>query len=197
MDQTLVTGGRSRASQPRPRRPVMNGALWTLVLGNAAVVLWLWIHGGGVPLALQSPGGLLTSLGRVTALVGTYMILIQVILVARTPWLERAVGFDRLTVWHRRNGTVAVALVVIHVPLTFVGRALLLHTPLGRQISALYDSRPGMITATIGTAVLIWVVLSSLMVVRRTLRYHAGYLPHLSVYAGVLLAYCHQRSEEH
>jgi hypothetical protein len=29
------------------------------------------------------------------------MLLIQVVLLARLPFLERLAGFDRLTVWHR------------------------------------------------------------------------------------------------
>jgi predicted ferric reductase len=166
--------------------------LGCLVLTNGGAVLWLWLHGGGLSLLLLSPGGLLTSLGRLTALVGTYLVLIQVILLARMPWLERVVGFDRLTAWHRRNGLVAVTLVVIHVPLTFVGRALLLGNPLGHQIVSLFGSRPGMITASVGTAILVSVVVSSLIVVRRRLRYETWYFIHLSVYAGVLLAYFHQ-----
>jgi predicted ferric reductase len=167
-------------------------ALWALALANGGAVLWLWLHGDGLSLLVQSPGGLLTSLGRLTALVGTYLVLIQVTLVARMPWLERLVGFDRLTVWHRRNGLVAITLVVIHVPLTFVGRALLLGNPLGHEISSLFGSRPGMITASVGTAILVAVVVSSLVAVRRRLRYEAWYFIHLSVYAGVLLAYFHQ-----
>lgn len=167
-------------------------ALCGLAVANGGAVLWLWLHGGGAGLLTQSPGGLLTSLGRLTALVGTYLVLIQVILVARLPWLERIVGFDRLTVWHRWNGPVAIALVVVHVPLTFAGRALLLGNPLGREVVSLFKSRPGMITATVGTAVLIWVLITSLMAVRRRLRYETWYFIHLSVYAGVLLAYFHQ-----
>jgi DMSO/TMAO reductase YedYZ heme-binding membrane subunit len=166
--------------------------LWAAGLGNAGAVLWLWLHGGGATLLTLSPGGLLTSLGRLTALLGTYLILIQVLLVARLPWLERLVGPDRLRVWHRRNALVAVPLVVAHIPLTFAGRALLLGSPLGSEISSLYRSRPGMVTATAGTAVLIWVTITSLRAVRRRLGYRGWYVIHLSVYAGVLLAYFHQ-----
>jgi predicted ferric reductase len=110
----------------------------------------------------------------------------------RLPWLERLQGSHRLTVWHRRNGPVAVALVVAHVPLTFAGRAALVHSPVGREAVSLYGSRPGMVTATIGTAILVWVLISSLLVVRRRLPYELWHLIHLTAYAGVLLAYFHQ-----
>jgi predicted ferric reductase len=167
-------------------------ALWLVVLGNGAIVVWLWLHGGNVSLAGEDLGGLLTSLGRVTALVGTYLVLVQVVLLARVPWIERRVGFDRLTVWHRRNGKVAITLVVLHVPLIIVGYALTDQISVRSEISSVYDSYPGIWAATVGTAVLIVVVLSSLMIVRRRLRYEAWYLIHLSVYAGILLTYFHE-----
>lgn len=191
------TIGIGRSHRVAARAPLTRGAfvalvLWALVIGNGAAVLWLWLHGGGLTIAAESLGGLLTSLGRVTALVGTYLVLVQVVLLARVRWIERAVGFDRLTVWHRRNGKVAISLVVIHVPLIVAGYSLTLQTSLGDEISTLYDSYPGMVTATIGTVVLAAVVVSSLVVVRRRLQYEAWYFVHLTVYAGILLAYFHQ-----
>ena len=166
--------------------------LWLAALGNGGVIVWLWIHGGGISLAGGSLGGLLTSLGRLTALVGTYLVLLQVLMIARIPWLERRVGFDRLTVWHRRNGKIAVSLVVAHVPLIVTGYAMTLQISIGSQVKELFHSYPGMVTATVGTALLIAVLVSSLVIVRRRLPYEAWYFVHLSVYAGILLAYFHQ-----
>lgn len=179
--------GKSR----RAERPIVVG-LWVAVLANAAVVIWLWLHGGGISLARENLAGLFTSLGRVTALVGTYLVLVQVLLLARIPWLERRVGFDRLTVWHRRNGKVAITLVVVHVPLIAIGYAMGDQTSLGREVSNLLDSYPGMVTATVGTVMLIVVVVSSLVLVRRRLPYEWWYAIHVTVYAGILLTYFHE-----
>jgi predicted ferric reductase len=192
-EQTLTVGRWRGPYRPRGRgpRPVA-AALCALVIGNAGAVLWLWLQGGAVRLATVSPGGLLISSGRFAALIGTYLVLIQVVMMTRVPWLERVVGFDRLTVWHRRNGMLAVGLVLLHAPLTVVGRALILHKSLGGEIGSLYGTRPGLVTGTVGAGVLILVVLSSLLIVRRKLRYETWYLVHLLVYAGVLLAYFHQ-----
>ena len=51
---------------------------------------------------------------------------------------------------------------------------------------------PGMITATVGTVLLIAVVVSSVVIVKRRLRYEAWYLVHLAPYAGIALAWFHQ-----
>jgi predicted ferric reductase len=49
-----------------------------------------------------------------------------------------------------------------------------------------------MITATIGTALLVAVVVSSVVIVRRRLRYETWYAVHLAAYAAIALAWFHQ-----
>src|SRR3954447_4707616 len=51
---------------------------------------------------------------------------------------------------------------------------------------------PGMITATVGTFLLIAVVVSSVVIVRRRLRYETWYAVHFAAYAGIALAWFHQ-----
>lgn len=189
--ETTASAPRRSAATPRRSRLPVVWLLWLAAAGNGAVVIWLWVHGGGLSLA-GTLGGLLTSLGRLTALVGTYLVLLQVMMLARIPWLERSVGFDRLTVWHRRNGKAAIILVVAHVPLIVAGYAMEVQISLGEQIDELYGYYPGMVTATIGTGLLIAVVVSSLGAIRRRVPYEAWYALHLSVYAGILLSYFHQ-----
>jgi predicted ferric reductase len=50
---------------------------------------------------------------------------------------------------------------------------------------------PGIITATVGTALLVAVVVSSLVVVRRKLPYEWWYAIHFTAYAGIALAWFH------
>jgi predicted ferric reductase len=49
-----------------------------------------------------------------------------------------------------------------------------------------------MLAATVGTAVMILVVVTSLVIVRRRLRYEAWYAVHIMVYVGLALAWFHQ-----
>lgn len=46
----------------------------------------------------------LASFSRLSALVGTYLAIVGIFLVARIPWVERGVGHDRLVTWHRNLG---------------------------------------------------------------------------------------------
>src|SRR4051812_39855665 len=101
---------------PRPqlRHSVIAGGLILAGLGNAAAIVWLWWHGGNVT-DIHDSGELLTSLARLTGLLGAYSALLQVLLLARIPALERLVGFDRLTIWHRWNGHACLWLILGHV----------------------------------------------------------------------------------
>jgi predicted ferric reductase len=174
-------------------RILVGGVLWALLLGNAAAIVWLWVHGGNAGDDL-SAGELVTSLGRLTGLLGAYAALVQVVLLSRIPWLERRIGFDRLTVWHRWNGHATLDLVLAHVVLSVWGYALLDRVPLPREISTMLGGGiyPGMITATVGTALIVAVVVSSVVIVRRRLRYEWWYGVHLVAYAGIALAWFHQ-----
>src|SRR5438128_2665334 len=141
------------------RRALTATALWAVLLGNAAAIVWLWVHGGNVT-KVHTTGELLTSLARITGLLASYLALIQVLLLARLPWVERLVGFDRLTVWHRWNGHATLDLVLAHVVLSVWGYALMDKISLPKEISTMLGGwiYPGMITATVGTFLLIAVV---------------------------------------
>ncbi len=188
----LPVGVRARRAPRRvlPARALAVG-LWLIVAANAGVIVWLWLHGGGVS-GVQGSADLWTSVGRITGLLGVYLALIQVLLLARLPPLERLVGFDRLTVWHRRNGKACLLLVLAHVVFITIGYAGSDQISVPSEFSRLLDSYPGMVTATIGTALMIGVVVTSLVIARRRLPYEAWYAVHLTVYAGIALAYLHQ-----
>jgi predicted ferric reductase len=178
--------------RPHARRALGLAVVWTLVLGNGAAIFWLWANGGN--LSGSTTGAALTSVARITGLLSAYLALIQVILLARLPALERLVGFDRLTVWHRWNGHATIDLVVAHVFFSVWGYALMDKFSIGKEISTMIGGGvyPGMITATVGTAFLLAVVATSYVIVRRRLRYEWWYAVHLLAYAGIALAWFHQ-----
>jgi len=167
-------------------------AVWTFVLGNAAAIVWLWVHGGNV--TTKSSGDVLTSVARLTGLLSAYLALIQVVLLARVPALERLVGFDRLSIWHRWNGHACLDLVLAHVLFSVWGYALLDRVTIPKEVSTMLGGGiyPGMITATVGTVLLIAVVATSIVIVRRRLRYEWWHAVHLLAYAGIALAWFHQ-----
>jgi predicted ferric reductase len=177
----------------RSARLAVAVGFWTFVLGNAAAIVFLWVEHGNIT-TVHTAGEALTSAARLTGLLSAYLALIQVVLLARLPWLERLVGFDRIIFWHRWNGHACLDLVLAHVVLSVWGYALMDRISLPKEITTMLNGGvyPGMITATVGTALLIAVVVSSVVVVRRRLRQEWWYAVHLSAYAAIALAWFHQ-----
>jgi predicted ferric reductase len=155
------------------------------------VIIWLWVYGKNIS-GVHGWGDLWTSIGRLTGLLSAYLALIQVLLLARLPWLEQLLGFDHLTAWHRLNGKICLYLVLAHVVFITIGYAAMDQVGIPTEIARLLADYPGMIAATIGTVMLIVVVITSLVIVRRRFRYEAWYAVHLTVYLGIALAWLHQ-----
>ncbi len=191
-----VTRPLEPARTPTPA-PSQSGTEWSAgIFGGAALlsvvaVVALWLRDGGVQ-AIADPGGVATTFGRLTGLVAADLLLVQVLLMARIPWMERAWGQDVLTRRHRLVGFASFHLMLAHVMLITIGYAQSAKAGLLSEAWALTTTYPGMLLAVGGTAALILVVATSLRAARRRLRYESWHLIHLYAYLGVGLALPHQ-----
>ncbi|MBI3746925.1 MAG: oxidoreductase, partial [Chloroflexi bacterium] len=101
-------------SVPLPRIwPITGRDMVAILLGNAIFILAMWVRHGGIA-QLGTPGGALIAIGQVSGLIGTYLALIQLLLMARMPWLDQAIGMDRLAAAHRWIGFATVWLIAAH-----------------------------------------------------------------------------------
>ena len=166
------------------------GALTALWLALLLVTFW-WVEDRGVQdLSAWASG--LVSAGRLTGLVASVLLLAQVLLMARLPPLEKAFGQDRLAQVHRLVGFTSFNLMLAHVVLITWGYAAgkVLATP-GMLWNLVIDY-PGMLLGAAGTVCLVLVVVTSVRLARRRLRYESWHLLHLYAYLGVGLALPHQ-----
>ena len=120
---------RARATQysrDRFGRLVAGGIVWAFVLGNVVAIVWLWIanHNLDFSFAPDYWATLMARLGGLTGLLAAFTALVQVLLLARLPFLGRLIGFDRLTVWHRWNGYLCLLLVLAHTVMAVLGFSL-------------------------------------------------------------------------
>ncbi len=89
--------------------------------------------GLGLTLALQATTrrsgdfkdfySVVVTVSRLAALVGTYLSIVGIFLVARIPVVERGVGHDRLVTWHRKLGPWSLYLIGAYVFLIAFGFA--------------------------------------------------------------------------
>jgi predicted ferric reductase len=153
------------------------------------VALWWRAAGAG---ELGGTAAVLAEGARVTGLLGAYLVLVELLLLARLPVLDRLVGFDRLTVWHRWNGSACVTLLSAHAVLITAAYALADRISVPAEVERLVTGYPGVITAIAGLAMLIAVAVSSIVIARRRLSYETWYFVHLYAYLGVALGFSHQ-----
>jgi len=155
------------------------------------VVVALWVFGGGVQ-GLAAVGTGLTSLGRLTGLVASDLLLIQVLLMARIPLVERTYGQDELARRHRLVGFWSFNLMVVHIVAISLGYAATSPKGLWGTVVDLVVNYPGMLLAVAGTGALVMVTVTSIRAARARLRYESWHLLHLYAYLGVGLALPHQ-----
>lgn len=163
-----------------------------LLAGGLAVLALWWLS--TMAGSLSDLGAQVTAVGRVTGLLGGYLVLVQLLLMARLPWFERAVGLDRLTAWHRGLGTNVVLLLVAHVLLTVEGYSLTAHKAVAGETWTIVTTYPDMLKATAGMALFLLVGITSGARLRRRLSYEAWYWLHVSAYLAIALAFFHQTS---
>ena len=190
--------GDARPGAPRDRRreyrarlrrsDLMVAALWA---SAAAAVAMFLAYGGAADFGTAAAS--VTSVGIVAGLVGTDFILVMIVLAARIPFIDRTVGHDRAIAVHRSLGKPALYLLLAHGLLLLVGygmsSGILAIAEIGPMLAI-----PDMPLAFIGLGLLIVVVVTSLVAVRRRFSYEGWHLVHLLSYVAVLFAVPHQLS---
>ncbi|MGV1008815.1 MAG: ferric reductase-like transmembrane domain-containing protein [Dermatophilaceae bacterium] len=172
---------------PRWSRQTLSALPWVLL----AVVAGLWASNGGIPL-LRTPAGALTSTGRLCGLFASCLMLVQVLLMARVPPIERAFGQDELVRRHRLVGFTSFSLLWAHIVLVWLGYAATAQHEVWGTLADLVLEYPGILLALGGTLALCLVVVTSMRAARGRLRYESWHLLHLYAYLGVGLALPHQ-----
>lgn len=186
----------SRATRPLP---VPLPRVWgitprdivALLVGNGVLIALMWVRHGGLGL-LSAPGGLFTAVGELTALLGTYLALIQLVLMGRSPWLDEAFGMDRLAWAHRWLGFATIWLIGAHGVLTTVGYAQGDGQTVVAEAVSLLTTFPYVLWATVGFGLFVLVGVTSLRAARRRLGYETWFYLHLYAYLAIALAFLHQ-----
>ncbi|WP_448631053.1 ferric reductase-like transmembrane domain-containing protein [Cellulomonas soli] len=191
---------RGRGTDPaRPvrLRPPLRRAWWPdavgmFTWGTLLVVTALWVANSGLQDVLAGPAEALSSLGRLTGLWASNLLLLQVLGMARVPVIERAYGADRLAKWHRWVGFSSFHLLLVHIVTLVLAENLYNGTGVVRSAWSMALTYPGMLLAWAGTLMITMVVVLSMRAARRRLRYESWHLLHLYAYLGVGLALPHQ-----
>ena len=162
------------------------------VLGaNGVVIVAMWVRHGGLD-QLGTVDGVAIAIGQLAALIGTYLSLIQLVLMSRAPWLDRVFGRDRLTLGHRWVGFASVWLIVGHAVFTTVGFAFADGQSVLGEAWTLITTWDFVLMATVSLGLFVAVAVSSVRLARRRLSYESWYGIHLYAYLAIALGFAHQ-----
>jgi predicted ferric reductase len=154
------------------------------------VIFTFLIDGGAV--GINDLHSALGAIERLSALVATDLLLIQTLLIARVPWLDKVYGHDRATHTHKRLGKPVLYLVILHFVAVVWSYAIADSKNVIDELFSMWNTIPDLVTATIAFALMILVVVTSIKITRSRLSYEAWYLVHLFAYGAVMLAIPHQ-----
>src|SRR3954454_8655335 len=185
---TAVAPARRRPPRRRPVVVEVLAAAAGLGLG-ITIALAITAESAG---SLAAPGGIATVLGRLAGLLAAYAMVVVVLLVARVPPLERAIGQDRLVGWHRKLGPWPLYLLLAHAVLITVGYARQAKEGLLHQFGQLVWTYPGVLAATAGSVLLFAAGITSYRLARRRMAYETWWSVHLYTYLALFLSFSHQ-----
>jgi len=161
-------------------------ALWWV----SAIAVAFFVASGG--LLTSTPLDYFYSLGRVAGIVASVLVMNQVLLIARMPWVERAIGHDTAASTHARMGRVAFILMLVHVGLILIMTAHYDGRNPASQLVAFWELGWFLPTAQIGFGLFMIVAATSLLIVRRRWKYESWHTVHLLVYVSIALVVPHQ-----
>jgi predicted ferric reductase len=181
-------GSHPVAGLDQPTREGLVAAL--IALGGVLVLAMWWRDTASATIQGFGPG--LTAAGRVTGLLGTYLVVMGVLLISRVTWIDRLIGMDRLALWHRRIGQYSVSLLVAHAVLIIWGYAVTANTGLWSETKSVVLNYTDMLAATVGLGLLVAIGVVSARAVRRRVSYQSWYFIHLYAYLALALSFAHQ-----
>ena len=154
-------------------------------------VVFTFLIDGGVAQITDLASGL-SALERVSALVATMLLLIQVMLISRVPWLDKLYGHDKATQTHKKLGKPILYLVLVHFIAVIWSYSITDGLSVMDELLTLLNTMQEIVLATIALGLMIIVVVASIKISRKKLSYEAWYLVHLLGYGAVMLAIPHQ-----
>jgi predicted ferric reductase len=170
-----------------PPATVARVVLWTAVLANLLIVEALFITDGA------GKNSLLT-VAKFFGLHLALIMMLQLTLVARLPWLDRRIGMDRLTSWHRWTGFTLLWMVVLHATFIVLGYARLGGTPVAQTFLSLAGVTASLLGICAATIIVLIATLS-VRAIRRRLSYEAWHAVHIGLYVAIVLGLIHQALE--
>jgi len=159
-----------------------------LFILNILIILGFWYFNNQSQL---TGGSLYNALGRIFGLIGTYLFLIQILLISKVKFIEKTYGHDKLTRIHHFNGIIAFILLFLHGLFLVMGYKLIAKISFLSQLTK-FIGGDEIGSAILALLILIIVIMLSITFSKIKIKYEWWYLTHLFTYLIIILAFSHQ-----
>ena len=184
--QIVLLGRRKRLELSRKRDAVellAFSVIWIPTVLFVAEVGWYGFQDFSVALA---------TLNRLSALLATSLLLVHLALIARIPWIESIIGLDKLTLAHKRLGKPILYLLIFHALTSTLSFASVDSKPIMDAFLYLTMNYWSLALAALSLGLFVVVVVTSIRIVRKKIKYESWYLVHLLSYIAVFASIPHQ-----
>lgn len=152
----------------------------------------LWLAQSGLAGFATGPGAL-RELGVLAGLVGTALVCLMLILAARIPVIDRAIGHDAALLRHRKLTAAAMSLLLVHGVLLVISYALAEQIGIAAEVVRLWGIED-FVPAVLALGLFALVGLTSMAAVKLRLPHEVWHGVHLVSYLAVLFSVPHQFS---
>lgn len=166
--------------------------LKALLLINFGLILFFWFSGSKGLLLSGNYGQTMIALGRVTGLMAEFLIMLQLILIARIKWIESSFGHDKLARLHKSVGLYTVAAVLLHPIFLIAGYSTMSELSVFSQFLSFINDWEDVSDALIGLIILSVATFLSVRFFRDKLKYERWHFTHLFLYVAIAMAFEHQ-----
>jgi len=187
-----VTLQRTRSAAPSWVPQLVADLMGLLAIAAVVVTTWIWARNGGLLQTFVYPEYLLESQALYTGLLSQVLMILMVLFMARIPWVEQSWGHDVLARRHKWLGYASFWLAIAHTLLFAYNRVEREPSEWAGALLHLFVTDPWMLWATIGTLLIVAVVVTSIQIARRRLRYESWHLLHLYSYLGMAFVVPHE-----
>ncbi len=175
-----------RAETDSAWKDTLESVFWLSGVGAVSLML-----AAGAP--ITTLGDALTTIGRATGIVAATMMMVQLLVIARVPIVERRLGHDRAALLHGRLGRIGFIVIFVHVITLVLGYGARVNSGWWDQawFFALHYGDE-MTLSVIGFWLLIAIVVTSLAAVRAKWKYEKWHTVHMLTYVVIAVSIPHQ-----
>ncbi|MFA6514173.1 MAG: ferredoxin reductase family protein [Patescibacteria group bacterium] len=162
-----------------------------LFIVNLIIILYFWFDRSGSLLSFGQTG-LIIALGRIFGLLAVYLVLWQLVLIGRIKFIEKVFGHDKLAIVHHINGLISWIFIFLHPLFIILGYKLANEVSFWQQTNEFLFHWEGMLGAILAVIIFMVVIVTSVIAIKKKLRYETWYFIHLFTYLAIILAFNHQ-----